>query len=82
MRRLNGEGSAFEIIARGRTLSRAEALDWGIVSEVLAKDVVARDLEIAEELPWKPARAFRNIKRRMREGSNVGSQMGRRTSTF
>ena len=56
------------MVARGRTLSPAEALDWGIVSEVVAKDVAARGLEIAEELSWKPARAFRNIKRLMRTG--------------
>ena len=66
--RLIGEGRAFEMVARGRTLSPAEALDWGIVSEVVAKDVAARGLEIAEELSRKPARAFRNIKRLMRTG--------------
>ena len=42
--RLIGEGRAFEMVARGRTLSPAEALDWGIVSEVVAKDVAARGL--------------------------------------
>ena len=82
LRRLNGEGGAFAIIARGCTLSRAEALDWGIVSEVLANDVVARGLEIAEELSRKAARAFRNIKRLMRTGSNVGSQRGWWTSAL
>ena len=56
------------MVARGRTLSPAEALDWGIVSEVVAKDVAARGLEIAEELSRKPARAFCNIKRLMRTG--------------
>ena len=66
--RLIGEGRAFEMVARGRTLSPAEALDWGIVSEVVAKDVAARGLGIAEELSRKPARAFRNIKRLMRTG--------------
>ena len=35
---------------------------------MVAKDVVARGLEIDEELSRKPARAFRNIKRLMRTG--------------
>ena len=35
---------------------------------MVAKDVVARGLEIDEELSRKPARAFRNIKRLMRIG--------------
>ena len=35
---------------------------------MVAKDGVARGLEIDEELSRKPARAFRNIKRLMRTG--------------
>ena len=66
--RLIGEGRAFEMIARGRTVSPAEALEWGIISEIVDRDVVARGMEIAEELSRKPVRAFRNIKQLMRRG--------------
>ena len=66
--RLIGEGRAFEMIARGRTVSPAEALEWGIISEIVDRDVVARGMEIAEELSRKPMRAFRNIKQLMRRG--------------
>jgi len=64
--RLIGEGRAFEMIARGRTLTPAEALDWGIVSEIVKEDVAGRGQVIAEELSRKPRRAFRNIKQLLR----------------
>ena len=60
--RLIGEGRALEMIARGRTLSPQEALDWGIVSELVDEDVVAAATAIAREMAGKPTRAFRNIK--------------------
>lgn len=66
--RLIGEGRAFEMIARGRTVSPAEALEWGIISEIVYRDVVARGMEIAEELSRKSVRAFQNIKQHMRRG--------------
>ena len=47
------------MIARGRTVSPAEALEWGIISEIVDRDVVARGMEIAEELSRKSMRAFR-----------------------
>ena len=59
---LIGEGRAFEMIARGRTVSPAEALEWGIISEIVYRDVVARGMEIAEELSRKSVRAFQNVK--------------------
>ena len=66
--RLIGEGRAFEMIARGRTVSPAEALEWGIISEIVYRDVVVRGMEIAEELSRKSVRAFQNIKQHMRRG--------------
>ena len=65
---LIGEGRAFEMIARGRTVSPAEALEWGIISEIVDRDVVACGMEIAEELSRKSVRAFQNIKQNMRRG--------------
>ena len=65
---LIGEGRAFEMIARGRTVSPAEALELGIISEIVYRDVVASGMEIAEELSRKSVRAFQNIKQHMRRG--------------
>lgn len=43
-----GERRALELVLRDRALTAAEALDWGLVAEVLpVDDVLARSLEVA-----------------------------------
>jgi enoyl-CoA hydratase len=64
--RLIGEARALELMLQGRTLSPAEAAQYGLVAECVDGDVVARALEVAHELAAKPARALANIKRLVR----------------
>ena len=62
--RLVGTAGAFWLMATGAKLSAAEALDYGLVNEVVADDaVVTRAREIAEQLATGPTRAIGLIKR-------------------
>ena len=64
--RLIGEGRALEMMLLGRTISPAEALDLGIVTECVDGDVLARAQSIAAEVAGKPQRAVAHIKRLVR----------------
>ena len=62
--RLLGYARAFEWMTSGRKLSALEALEWGLVSEVVAPErVLARAQERAGELAALPTRAIAMTKR-------------------
>jgi 2-(1,2-epoxy-1,2-dihydrophenyl)acetyl-CoA isomerase len=62
--RLLGPARAFEWMTSGRRLSAAEALDWGLVSEVVPDDRLAeRAAEWAAELAAMPTRGVALSKR-------------------
>jgi 2-(1,2-epoxy-1,2-dihydrophenyl)acetyl-CoA isomerase len=62
--RLIGQSRALEWLGSGRRLSAEEALDWGIVSEVLEPTVLeTRAAEVAAELASLPTRAIGMTKR-------------------
>ena len=64
VRRLLGTQRAFEWMTSGRRLSAAEALDWGLVSEVVPDDgLAARAAEWAAELAALPTRGIGLSKR-------------------
>lgn len=60
--RLVGEARALEMMLRGRTVDPAEALDLGMVHEVVP-DARARSRAVTEELGRKSPRALAHIKR-------------------
>jgi 2-(1,2-epoxy-1,2-dihydrophenyl)acetyl-CoA isomerase len=62
--RLLGYARAFEWMTSGRKLSALEALEWGLVSEIVAPErVLARAQERAGELAALPTRAIAMTKR-------------------
>ena len=64
MRRLLGTSRAFEWMTSGRRLGAAEALEWGLVSEVVDDDRLAeRAAERAAELAAMPTRGIGLTKR-------------------
>jgi len=64
VRRLLGTARAFEWMTSGRRLSAAEALEWGLVTEVMADDRLAeRTAERAAELAAMPTRGVALTKR-------------------
>jgi 2-(1,2-epoxy-1,2-dihydrophenyl)acetyl-CoA isomerase len=63
-RRTLGAARAFEWLTTGRSLTAAEARDWGLVSEVLpAGELDARAAEVAELFAAMPTRAVWETKR-------------------
>jgi len=60
--RVIGEAKALEMILRGLVLNAEQALEWGIVHEVV-DDPVARALEIAAEFAARPAEGLAYAKR-------------------
>jgi 2-(1,2-epoxy-1,2-dihydrophenyl)acetyl-CoA isomerase len=63
-RRLLGASRAFEWFTTGRRLTAAEALQWGLVSEVVpAAELPQRALEVAELFAAMPTRAVWETKR-------------------
>lgn len=60
--RVIGEAKALEMILRGLVLSAAQALEWGIVHEVV-DDPLARALEIAAEFAARPVGGLAHAKR-------------------
>ena len=61
---LLGYGRAFEWMSTGRVLAASEALDWGLVSEVVeGDDLSARVCELAAQLAAGPTRAIGLTKR-------------------
>jgi 2-(1,2-epoxy-1,2-dihydrophenyl)acetyl-CoA isomerase len=64
VRRLLGTARAFEWMTSGRRLSAAEALEWGLVSEVVDDEqLAARVAERAAELASQPTRGIALSKR-------------------
>ena len=64
VRRLLGTARAFEWMTSGRRLSAVEALEWGLVSEVVEDEKLAeRAAERAAELAAAPTRAIALTKR-------------------
>ncbi|MER3406476.1 MAG: hypothetical protein C4289_16015, partial [Chloroflexota bacterium] len=62
--RLVGTARAFWMMATGAKLTAAQALERGLVNEVVADDaVVTRATEVAEQLAAGPTRAIGLIKR-------------------
>jgi 2-(1,2-epoxy-1,2-dihydrophenyl)acetyl-CoA isomerase len=61
--RLVGMRKAMELMITNRVLSAAEALDWGLVSEVVpTADVMTRANELASQLANGPSSAFGQVK--------------------
>ena len=72
VRRLLGTARAFEWMTSGRRLSAAEALDWGLVSEVVADEKLAgRAEERAAELAAMPTRGVGLTKRLFDNAENA-----------
>jgi 2-(1,2-epoxy-1,2-dihydrophenyl)acetyl-CoA isomerase len=64
VRRTVGASRAFEWLTTGRRLTAAEALQWGIVSEVVpAEQLAARTAEVAELFAAMPTQAVWQTKR-------------------
>ena len=64
VRRLLGAARAFEWLTTGRRLTAAEALQWGLVSEVVpAAELAERTAEVAELFAAMPTRAVWETKR-------------------
>ncbi len=62
--RLLGQARAFEWLCSGRRLTAPEALEWGVVSELVEADELApRAAELATELAVLPTRAIGMTKR-------------------
>lgn len=71
--RMIGYARASELLFTGKTISAAQALDWGLVSQVVAGDNLLETaqsmaLEVAQQSP----EALRAAKRLLRHGQNVG----------
>lgn len=70
--RLIGYSRAFDWIASSRKLSAAEALEWGLVNEVVAPDAVLdRARDRAHELAGQPGNAVAMTKRLLRGALEV-----------
>jgi len=66
--RLVGLRRAQELILLNRRLTAPEALDWGLVTEIVpAAEVEKRALELAQRLAAGPTQAFGRIKRLLRD---------------
>lgn len=72
VRRLLGTARAFEWMTSGRRLSAVEALDWGLVSEVVEDEKLAeRTAERAAELAAMPTRGVGLTKRLFDHAENA-----------
>lgn len=64
--RMIGEARAREVILRNRTIGAEQADDWGLVTEVVDEERLAkRTREIASQLAEGPARAIADAKRHL-----------------
>ena len=78
--RIVGLRRAQELTLTNRTLSAADALEWGIVNEVVEdSETLTRTLALASQLAGGPTRSLGDAKRLMREGTDesLESQMER-----
>jgi 2-(1,2-epoxy-1,2-dihydrophenyl)acetyl-CoA isomerase len=70
--RLIGYSRAFDWITSGRKLSAGEALDWGLVNEVVEPDaILERPRELADKLTAQPGNAVSMTKRLLRSSLDV-----------
>jgi enoyl-CoA hydratase len=70
--RIVGLGRGLEMILTGRIVEAAEALDWGLVNEVVAEEAhLERALEIAEGLAAFPQPTMLSDRRAAIEGSGL-----------
>ena len=71
--RLIGHARASELLFTGKTISAAEALEWGLVSQVVSGDKLIETAQsMAEEVVKQGPEALRAAKRLLRHGQNVG----------
>lgn len=76
--RIVGVRRASELMLTNRPLSAIEAMEWGIVNQVVApEEVLPRAREIARQLADGPTLAFGSVKRLLQAGlgGNLESQM-------
>jgi 2-(1,2-epoxy-1,2-dihydrophenyl)acetyl-CoA isomerase len=76
--RLVGMRRAAELMLTNRRLSAAEALDWGLINEVVADDAaVGRATEVADQLASGPTVAYGAVKRMLHASlaSSLETQM-------
>ncbi|HUG86718.1 MAG TPA: enoyl-CoA hydratase-related protein, partial [Euzebya sp.] len=68
--RLVGLRRAQELIFTNRRLSAAEALDWGLITEVVPDEALAdRAMQLTRQLAAGPTRAFAGVKQLLRQSS-------------
>ncbi|MGI8974536.1 MAG: enoyl-CoA hydratase-related protein [Gaiella sp.] len=73
LQRLLGFARAFEWMSSNRRLSAAEALDWGLVSEVVPADAFSgRVAELAAEWAARPTHAVARTKRLFEHAHDAG----------
>jgi 2-(1,2-epoxy-1,2-dihydrophenyl)acetyl-CoA isomerase len=71
--RLVGPRRALQLLMEGRELDAAEALDWGLVSEVVPAEALGeRARDFAEQLATGPTVAYAQVKRLVRESRDGG----------
>lgn len=71
--RMIGHARASELLFTGKTISAAEALDWGLVSQVVAGDKLIETAQsMAEAVAQQSPEALRAAKRLLRHGQTVG----------
>jgi enoyl-CoA hydratase/carnithine racemase len=78
--RLVGLRRAQQMLLQDRTVNAAEALEWGLVTEVVARDALpARAEAVAAELAAGPTGALGRMRRLLREGTtrDLGDQLAR-----
>jgi 2-(1,2-epoxy-1,2-dihydrophenyl)acetyl-CoA isomerase len=83
-RRLLGQARAFEWLSTGRKLPAVEALDWGLVSEVVLEAALAeRASELAQRFASLPTRAVWETKRLLdaAETASFAEQLEREAET-
>ncbi len=77
--RLVGLRRAQELILTNRKLSAHEAMEWGLVTEVVPDEILAEHaMETAEKLAAGPTRAYEGVKRLLRSSFNqpLEAQLG------
>ena len=70
--RIIGGARASELLFTGKTISAEDALDWGLVSQVVSDDKLMQTAQtMAEQVAQQSAEALRAAKRLMRHGQNA-----------
>lgn len=83
--RLIGAARATRVVLENRPITAAEALEWGLVSELVAPDDLrAHAHDIAIRLASGPTRAFGHMRRLLREGatSDLATQLRAETDAL